>query len=107
MNVLLVAYGTLKAALKDYLVGDVELIGDLYDLGPFPAVVNLNSSEHTFLAQIFEIPEAFLKDLDLFEGVDWLYRRDTVSTEFGDAFIYVMNRSVNPGATRIKQWRNQ
>lgn len=107
-----VIYGSLKsgeanhAVLKParYLGEDALTDLVLYDLGPYPA--GRREPSRGINVEIYAIPKPRLAVLDDFEGYRpkapqaSLYRRATIDTRYGEAWIYLYNRPVE-GRPRI------
>jgi gamma-glutamylcyclotransferase (GGCT)/AIG2-like uncharacterized protein YtfP len=85
-------YGTLRPNKGP----TIQIRGDMYDLGWYPGVVNLNASENTFEAEVLVVGDKELDRLDQYEGYypddpsASLYLRQPLM----DGFIYVYNRDV-------------
>jgi gamma-glutamylcyclotransferase (GGCT)/AIG2-like uncharacterized protein YtfP len=103
---LLFAYGTLgpaepRQADRDGWVAD-RLRGRLYDLGPYPALVECGDAEAGWVdGYVRSVDAAELSArLDPYEGVDeGLYRRVATTTEAGRrVWVYVYARELPPGA---------
>ena len=60
----------------------------LYDLGTYPAAVAGGNTP--LIGEVHVVAPELLDRLDAFEGVPELYRRERVSTVYGEAWIYVM-----------------
>lgn len=75
----------------------------LYDIGAFPGLVEDESLEGGVKGELFEVPEAALKDLDRYECVSrGLFRRGEVELEDGSkSLAYFFNMSLE-GAHRIE-----
>lgn len=106
MPTMLFAYGTLMPADRD--AADRHgwrpdaVRGRLFDLGPYPALVDLDDPAAGWVAG-FVRPvdrEELETRLDPWEEVDrGLYRREETTTRAGSrAWIYVYNRPLPPGA---------
>ena len=90
-------YGTLKRGHGNHywMPEDAELIGkdtlknfNIYDLGPFPAVVP-EIGEYV-IGELWEVES--LENLDILEGYPELYNRKVVKTQSGyDAWVYYMS----------------
>lgn len=113
MTSLLFAYGTLAP------VGPAELAaggwaadsvrGRLYDLGPYPALVDLDGPEAGPVRGYVRAAGRAELDgpLDLYEGVaEGLYRRERTRTAAGRrVWVYVYNRPLPPWAVGpIDRW---
>jgi gamma-glutamylcyclotransferase (GGCT)/AIG2-like uncharacterized protein YtfP len=98
-------YGTLrKGECRHYFLEDSRFIGYarvkgylLYNLGAYPGMVQGGGE---VVGEVYEIPESFLKKLDLVEGVPELYRRELieVTLENGQtisAYAYIYNRKID------------
>ena len=113
MTDLLFAYGTLSPADPDSAAeGDWEpdmVRGRLFDLGPYPALVDLDDPSAGWVAGYVRIVESdlFSSRLDAYEGVsEGLYRRESTTTRAGrQAWVYVYARPVPSNARRlIDRW---
>ena len=105
-------YGTLKRGYQNqayYLperdpniifIGEAETIKKfgLFDLGPYPCVINDDKAQSVVKGEVFEINEDILKDLDYLEGYPDLYDRTKIevvltshpSQPVVTAWIYLM-----------------
>lgn len=95
MQHLIFIYGTLKQGEPNhYLLEDSEFLGvyetppayTLYDFGTSPGLVEGND---TIVGEVYRISDEVLAKLDVFEDVSVEYRRDTIETPFGEAWIYL------------------
>jgi gamma-glutamylcyclotransferase (GGCT)/AIG2-like uncharacterized protein YtfP len=114
MTVLLFAYGTLMPA--DPETGAREgcssdaVRGRLYDLGPFPALVDVDDPSAGWVegfARSVELAE-LEGPIDRWEGVaDGAYRRVETTTRNGQrAWVYVYSRPLPPDADGpLDRWR--
>ena len=67
----------------------------MFDLGAYPAVSqNGNDVIH---GEVYAVPEATFIELDALEGYPDFYDRIQVTTSFGLAWMYVVNRSIVDG----------
>jgi len=103
---LLAVYGTLKRGLHNAhwmrgarFVGTDELSNIvLHDLGPYPGACLCDSDGVT--VEVYAVSDAKLHHIDLLEEYNaddparGLYDRVLLPTRFGDAWVYVYNRSV-------------
>ncbi len=113
MTNLLFAYGTLMPA--DHAMGDREgwvadaVRGKLYDLGPFPALVDLDGPGAGWVdGFVRTVDKAELEGtLDNWEQVDQgLYDRvETTTRNNRRVWVYVYARPIPPGATGpLSRW---
>jgi indolepyruvate decarboxylase len=102
----LFAYGTLVPRDPDRLASEGwesdAVRGRLFDLGPYPALVDLDDPTADWVEGFVRpVEEAELRDrLDPYEGVDeGPYRRERVTTQSGRlAWIYIYARPLPLGA---------
>ncbi len=106
-KVYLFGYGTLKkddfpprTEDKDY----TDFIrGEMYDLGKFPAGINLGKGMARIKGETEEIDESELPVLDKRESPT--FTRIKVKTERGyDAFVYQYNKPIPKSSKRIQSW---
>jgi gamma-glutamylcyclotransferase (GGCT)/AIG2-like uncharacterized protein YtfP len=103
---LLFAYGTLAPEDPDKRVCDGwvadRVRGRLYDLGPYPALVDCNDLQANWVDGYVRSvdPGELSERLDPYEGVDeGLYRRVAATTEGGRfVWVYVYARPLPPNA---------
>ena len=115
---LLAVYGTLKRGLNNahWMQGSVYVGTDvmdritLYDLGPYPGA-RLEPSAGV-LVEIYAVTEAQLRHVDILEDYQaeapqlGMYDRLRLPTRYGDAWVYVYNRAVDPAtAFREGSWQ--
>jgi gamma-glutamylcyclotransferase (GGCT)/AIG2-like uncharacterized protein YtfP len=115
LTAFLFAYGTLmpvdlEQAGREGWVKDA-VRGLLYDLGPYPALVDVDDSEAEWVSGwVREVTTVELEGpLDAYEGVaEGLYRRVRAMTRGGRwAWVYVYNRDVPPGAAGpLLRWKS-
>lgn len=89
----ILVYGTLKRGESNHtllsgsmFVGEDAVRGDLFDLGPFPA---MKEGEGTVHGEVFLVSTETLKALDHLEGHPVFYRRTPVETLFGKKPVQV------------------
>ncbi len=109
---LLFAYGTLvprdpsRRVAQGWLVDAIR--GRLFDLGPYPGVVDLDEPSAPWVEGFTRpVEELELRDrLDPYEAVDeGLYRRLSTTTRSGRrAWIYVYARPIPASAHEITAW---
>jgi gamma-glutamylcyclotransferase (GGCT)/AIG2-like uncharacterized protein YtfP len=113
---LLFAYGTLVPAEstdRDAAGWTPDAVrGRLYDLGPYPGLVDLDDPAAPWVGGFVKpVEESVLTDhLDPYEGVDeGLYRREATTTRAGrPAWVYVYARRLPAGARGpIEVWRGE
>ena len=87
-------------------LGDQKVEGlQMYSLGYFPACVYTGNDEHVVTGEVWEVDEETFRGLDRLEGYPSFYDRILVSTEYGEAWVYV--HSQTPPTTLITSgdWR--
>lgn len=110
-------YGTLKKGYvnhrlleKSQFVGNGEIKGfSIYDLGPYPAIVDSKDAGEVVAGELYEIDEKTLVMLDRLEGEGFLYKRRQVNVLVGeselDAYVYVFLRDLRNAKKIEKEWR--
>lgn len=95
-------YGTLRHGESNHsLLRQATLLGlhtlpggyCLYDLGPYPAAVQAAGGAQ-LVGEVYEIDRTILRDLDELEEYPEVYDRATVTTPYGDAFVYLYQQTV-------------
>ncbi|AUI85204.1 gamma-glutamylcyclotransferase [Vibrio azureus] len=95
MQHLVFVYGTLRQGECHHrFLKHAECLGHhetdaqfaLYDLGPYPA---LSTGQKSISGEIYLIDNQTLAELDKLEDVPVEYRRETIVTPFGLAWIYL------------------
>ncbi|WED22127.1 gamma-glutamylcyclotransferase [Vibrio sp. JC009] len=95
MQHLVFVYGTLrKGECNHHLLESSEYLGmyetepdyQLFDLGEYPG---LSDGKSSVTGEVYHIDEATLAKLDLLEDVPVEYRRESINTPFGSAWIYI------------------
>lgn len=107
---LLFAYGLLQPAhqppktMTGYWPDRVH--GLLYDLGPYPAAVDVEHSRQTFEGYVLEIDEAEIPAIDEFEEVhENVYARKQVMTHSGrTVWIYEYQLAIPKSLKPIPRW---
>ncbi|MED5389334.1 MAG: gamma-glutamylcyclotransferase [Pseudomonadota bacterium] len=99
MQMLVFVYGTLKKGYSNHhylrrarFVGEALSLPQfqLFDLGAYPGA--WRPGEQRLQGEVYAVDALTLASLDYLEEVPRVYRRETVQTEYGAAFIYVMQR---------------
>jgi len=92
---LVFVYGTLRQGESNHnYLTDSEQLGRfdtqpeyaLHDLGPSPGLVAGHQSIH---GEVYRVDEETLAKLDVLEDVPVEYRRETIETPYGTAWIYI------------------
>lgn len=95
MQQLVFVYGTLrKGECNHHLLAQSEYLGlyetepsyQLFDLGDYPG---LSEGSHSITGEVYRIDAATLAQLDMLEEVPVEYRRESIETPFGTAWIYL------------------
>jgi gamma-glutamylcyclotransferase (GGCT)/AIG2-like uncharacterized protein YtfP len=112
---LLFVYGTLRSGQSNHrelsrarfvrasaTVANYELV----DLGAYPAL--LEGGKTAVHGELYEVTDALLAELDIFEDVPTLYERKSVALRDGRAMAYVMPPERARRAPRIAtgDWRS-
>lgn len=99
MQHLVFVYGTLrKGQSNHHFLQECELLGQyntdpsysLFNLGPYPAVIE---GKKSILGEVYLIDEETLGWLDKLEDIPVEYRRETIETPFGRAWIYLYQKA--------------
>ena len=81
----------------------------LVDLGPYPALLpaspERDADRGSVAGELFEVAEAALEVLDVFEGCPDLYVRERIALEGSDAWTYVLARPVPRHAVVLEDGR--
>ena len=98
----LFVYGTLRTGKGK----PAHIRGILWDLGPFPAVTNIDEVENRIPGEIIDVTDEELKNFDIYEGVPNLYQRMQTETTMDDeVWVYVWNKSIHPDIHHpIDEW---
>lgn len=93
MKTKLFVYGTLRPGNAE----TVQIPGKMFALGWFPGVKLSDNSENTFTAEVLEIDEANLTNVDRYEGYDPDNEEMSlfVRRPYQDGFIYEFNGKVD------------
>ena len=95
MENLVFVYGTLrKGECNHYLLDGSECLGvsktqpvyALFDLGSYPG---LSEGDSSVIGEVYRIDLKTLARLDLLEEIPIVYRRETLVTPYGVAWIYL------------------
>ncbi|MGD8111977.1 gamma-glutamylcyclotransferase family protein [Vibrio sp. TRT 21S02] len=95
MQHLVFVYGTLRQGESNHhFLASAQLLGvhetqptyALHDLGAYPA---LTEGQHSIRGEVYLIDSDTLQTLDRLEEVPVEYRRETIDTPFGVAWIYL------------------
>jgi gamma-glutamylaminecyclotransferase len=112
---ILFLYGTLKRGHKNhYLLSGQRSLGEaatepryrLYDLGPYPGLVEGAASGLAVTGELWEVDAVCLANLDEFEGVPALYVREQVAMQgvAGPVQTYLYNRAIPSGTRSGSSW---
>lgn len=110
---LLFAYGTLQPGCNteapSFTIVNTwpdAVLGELYSLGPYPALLNVGQGPDRVPGTVLEIDAAELPKLDRYEDVpNGLYRRRQVTTLAGRlVWIYEYNGELPADAVAISGW---
>ncbi|MDP5255589.1 MULTISPECIES: gamma-glutamylcyclotransferase [unclassified Vibrio] len=95
MTQLVFVYGTLRQGeCNHHLLENSDFLGHyqsqkdyhLFDVGPYPALIDGKQSVY---GEVYRIDEATLAQLDILEDVPIEYRREQINTPYGQAWIYL------------------
>ncbi|MDR9826866.1 gamma-glutamylcyclotransferase family protein [Vibrio sp. FNV 38] len=95
MQHLVFVYGTLRQGeCNHHYLSQCEFLGccettpdyALFDLGSYPAVI---SGHHSIHGEVYWVSDDVLAQLDILEDIPVEYRRETMATPFGTAWIYL------------------
>lgn len=95
MQHLVFVYGTLRQGESNHhFLNESELLGRfetqpvfaLHDLGPYPGLV---AGHQSILGEVYRVDDDTLNKLDILEDVPVEYRRESLQTPFGSAWIYI------------------
>ena len=104
-------YGTLKQGYGNHcLLEDSTFLGKcttepeftLHSLYAFPAVLPFGNT--AIKGEVYEVDDKTFKRLDRLEGYPSLYERIQIPTEYGDAWIYVMDSVSNLKPIESGEW---
>lgn len=110
MKTLLFAYGLLQPAYQPpRTLGrwwQDRVRGQLFDLGPYPAAVQVGQGDAYFEGVVIEIDDSELAELDEFEEVDQgVYARLWTETELGSqVWIYEYRQPIPPNLKPQPRW---
>jgi len=100
---LVAVYGSLKKGFGNYpLLSTSNFLGEctisgfrMFSFGAFPFVLKDMRSNYPIHCEVYEVSNETLQHLDYLEGYPQFYNKDNVSTPYGRATIYVLNRSLD------------
>ena len=99
---LVFVYGTLRQGednhhylLESEYLGQYETTADysLYNLGEYPGLIKGHQS---IVGEVYRISSEVLEKLDILEDIPNEYRRESLDTPFGLAWIYLYQKSTQP-----------
>lgn len=99
MQHLVFVYGTLRQGESNHhFLQSSQMLGSfitaseyaLYDLGAYPALIKGHQS---ITGEVYMIDEATLMQLDILEDIPVEYRRETIETPFGQAWVYIYQQA--------------
>lgn len=106
-------YGTLMRGQRNsHFLEDAEFIGNfvtakkysMYDFADYPAVC-LNG-RHAIQGEIYAVTDRQFQRLDDLEWYPNYYQRIEISTDFGQAWMYIVQRGLCRGRKKIPgRWR--
>ncbi|MCG3722230.1 gamma-glutamylcyclotransferase family protein [Vibrio cincinnatiensis] len=92
---LVFVYGTLRQGeANHYYLEESPLLGSwvtppeyaLHDLGPYPG---LSAGHQSIHGEVYQVDDSTLAKLDILEDVPVEYRRESLDTPYGLAWIYI------------------
>ncbi|GAD78768.1 gamma-glutamylcyclotransferase family protein [Vibrio ezurae] len=95
MQHLVFVYGTLRQGESNHhLLQGSDLLGvyetpaqySLYDFSAYPGIVEGHSS---ITGEVYRVSDEVLAKLDILEDIPIEYRRESIETPFGEAWIYL------------------
>ncbi|GEA50458.1 putative gamma-glutamylcyclotransferase [Vibrio inusitatus NBRC 102082] len=110
MQHLVFVYGTLRQdEANHYLLQGSEFLGlfetppqyALYDFSTLPGIVE---GHEIITGEVYRISDEVLVKLDIFEDVPIEYRRETIETPFGEAWIYLYQGTEAGKAIESGDW---
>jgi gamma-glutamylcyclotransferase (GGCT)/AIG2-like uncharacterized protein YtfP len=106
---LVFVYGTLRTGEENHalLTGSVNLgmattAGKftMLDMGDYPAVIN--HGNHAIVGEVYMVSRETMAKLDVLEEYPDYYQRMMISTPYGDAWIYVLEKSPDQKPNEVK-----
>lgn len=93
-------YGTLMKGMRNhYYLKDSTYLGvdelegyTMYNIGSYPGIVK---GFDKIKGEVYEVTQEKLGLIDALEGEGYLYLRETIMTKYGEAYVYVYNKSVD------------
>ena len=110
MQHLVFVYGTLRQGESNhYFLETSELLGmfetkpeyALFDLGAYPGLVE---GHDAIAGEVYRISDDVLQKLDILEDVPTEYRRETIDTPYGEAWIYLYQGAESGKAIESGDW---
>lgn len=107
MQHLVFVYGTLRKGQSNaHYLSSCELLGSfetqpefaLYDLGAYPGII---SGKKSVSGEVYMVDDEVLKQLDVLEDIPVEYRRETIQTDFGPAWVYIYQLSTSQNGSEI------
>ena len=93
-------YGTLMKGMRNhYYLKDSTYLGvdeiegyTMYNIGSYPGIVK---GSDRIKGEVYEVTQETLDMMDALEGEGYLYLRETINTKYGEAYVYVYNKSID------------
>lgn len=104
-------YGTLKKGYGNHiLLEESKYLGKyntepeftMHSLRAFPAVLPFGNT--SIKGEVYEVDSDTFKRLDRLEGYPSLYERIQIPTEYGDAWVYIMNSVRDINVVESGEW---
>ena len=105
-NAKVFVYGSLKQGFHNHsILQGSTLLGThntdkefkMLDLGSYPAVVDSPECGFSIYGEVYEVDDDTLRSLDFLEGCPSFYNRKTLTTPYGEAWIYFLEDSSTYG----------
>lgn len=114
MGIKVAVYGSLRQGMgnhrlleegKAWYHGKDKLDGFImYSLGGFPCVRSVFPEGNEIVVEVYEVDDETFARLDVLEGFPSFYDRKKVSTKYGDAWIYTIEREKSRPVVEGGDW---
>lgn len=112
MGIRVAVYGSLRQGMGNHrLLENSKFLGKdkldgfiMYSLGGFPCIRTVFPEGNTITVEVYEVDDATFERLDRLEGYPSFYDRKKVGTQYGEAWIYTIEREKSRPVVESGDW---
>ena len=112
MGIRVAVYGSLRQGMGNHrLLESSKFLGKdkldgfiMYSLGGFPCIRTVFPEGNTITVEVYEVDDETFRRLDILEGYPSFYDRKKVDTQYGEAWIYTIEREKSRPVVESGDW---